>query len=95
MNAFFLSISAISWLVTSSHDLRDGLRLERLIYAVYISVELTPIQIAPQNALTDVQRVKVPSVSDYWKPLADDVSVICFDVLHELDGKSLMWLKFF
>lgn len=28
-----------------------------------------------QNALTDPQRVRTPAITEYWKPLADDVSI--------------------
>lgn len=30
-----------------------------------------------QDALTDPQRVRTPDITEYWKPLADDVS-ICY-----------------
>lgn len=48
----------------------------------------------PQNALTDSQRVRIPSISEYWKPLAEDVSIYLRSIDEVFEYKFCFKLRF-
>lgn len=43
---------------------------------IFVIINLHSIFLNYQNALTDPQRVQTPSIMEYWKPLAEDVSFL-------------------
>lgn len=49
--------------------------LLKIVVCGLLTVEshLQSIQRMFQNALTDVQRITLPPITEYWKPLAEDV----------------------